>query len=190
MKDPKNILVPTDFSRTSRVALDYAIQFARKNRSQITLLHVVPSRPSAFAGAEDLALEEELKRGGAEQLSKLVKALTSKSVPIDIAVRFGNPTMEIVHAARELRSDLIVLCSHRRRGLQHLLRGSVGKGVIQHAPCPVFLLGKREHELLSPIDKWRPMLQATGCGNIGCGHPKAGQQYNDNDHAIRTAPAA
>ena len=175
MQEPKKILVPTDFSRTSRVALDYAMQFASESGSQITLLHVVPSRRSAFAGANDLGLEEELKRGGAEQLSKLVKTLTKKSGQVNIAVSFGNPTMEIVHAAQDLKIDLIIMSAQRRRALQHLLVGSVAEGVVQHAPCEVLLLGKREHQLLAPIDRWTRMLQPSPCGFIECSQPKARQ---------------
>ena len=61
-----------------------------------------------------------------------------------IAVRPGRPATEIVEAARELAADLIVIATHGRTGLQHVLLGSVAENVVRHAPCPVLTV--REHE--------------------------------------------
>ena len=138
-----------DFSKVSRIALPYALAFARESGACVTLLHVVPTKNSASAGADDLELEEELRRGGATQLSALIQALAGNEVSADMLVRIGNPTVETVHAAKELKADLIIISTHGRTGLRHLLLGSVAEGVMRHSPCPVLVVRKREHGFLT-----------------------------------------
>ena len=79
-------------------------------------------------------------------------------MPCDLLVRIGNPAAEIVSVARLLKSDLIVISTHGRTGLKHLLLGSVAETVLRHAPCPVLIVRNREqfHESQNHIaaKKW------------------------------------
>jgi nucleotide-binding universal stress UspA family protein len=144
----KNILVPVDFSTCSKKALQYAIPFARKFNATLTLLYVVQSNyfpGGEFSGGYDFArLEKELRESGEHQLARLVSEELDESVPVKTSVRVGQPVAEILSAARELESDLILLSTHGRTGLKHVFLGSVAENVLRHAPCPVLVV--REHE--------------------------------------------
>jgi len=141
-----SILVPTDLSSESKRALHYALSFAKEFGASVTLLHVVHAKCTALGRASDLALEDELRRGGASQLNALAHRFLGDEVPCDLLVRIGNPAAEIVSVARGLKSDLIVISTHGRTGLKHLLLGSVAETVLRHAPCPVLIVRSRQPE--------------------------------------------
>jgi universal stress protein A len=136
--------VPTDFSKGSRRALPYALAFAKRSGASITLLHVVHGKCSAIGRVADLALEEELKQGGAKKLNALVQQLLGDQVLTQMAVRIGSPAMEIVRAAHDLNADLIIISTRGRTGLKHLLLGSVTEAVIRHSPCPALVVREWE----------------------------------------------
>jgi universal stress protein A len=76
----------------------------------------------------------------AEQVRSQVKAVTQVCV--------GNPARAIVQTARDLPADLIVIATHGRTGLKHVLLGSVAEHVVQRAPCPVLIVRENEYEIL------------------------------------------
>jgi nucleotide-binding universal stress UspA family protein len=61
----------------------------------------------------------------------------------------GSPTLEIVEMARSLPADLIVISTHGRTGLKHVVLGSVAEHVVRRAPCPVLVVREEEHEILA-----------------------------------------
>jgi nucleotide-binding universal stress UspA family protein len=72
-----------------------------------------------------------------------------KSVPLESIIRVGVATSGIVEAAKHLDIDLVILATHGRSGLAHVLLGSTAERVVRHAPCPVLVLREREREFVT-----------------------------------------
>jgi nucleotide-binding universal stress UspA family protein len=137
------ILVPTDFSVDADAAVRYALELARPFGARVHLLHVVDDPfaagmwSSEIYAADVAGLLADLKRDAGARLDR--------SVPPDAAhvsreVRGGNPTRQILDAARDHGADLIVMGTHGRTGIAHVVMGSVAERVLRHAPCPVLSL--------------------------------------------------
>ena len=137
------ILVPTDFSAASDAALTYARSLARQFGASINLVHVFedPLATSAFLGdgtiTLPLDLRESLERAANEQLATR-HAQHVGTLPLSSTDLLIGPTAKrIVEHADETRADLIVMATHGRGGLGHLLLGSVAEKVVRTAKCPV-----------------------------------------------------
>jgi nucleotide-binding universal stress UspA family protein len=137
----RRILVPVDFSPSSDHALAAALDLAGKLGARLFLLHVVPiPLPGWEVYGHEFAPEQLIEKGreGAErELGALAAARSSGAVPIEPLVRVGMPFLEIIAAAREIGADLIVMGTHGRTGLAHVLIGSVAERVVRGSPCPV-----------------------------------------------------
>lgn len=146
------ILVPIDFSECSRKALQYALPLARQHAASVILLHVVPPAHggSEYIGFNFAEMEAKLIAAGEKDLAQLALDASCGQVPTGAFVRVGQPADEIVGLARSLPADLIVISTHGQTGLRHVLLGSVAEHVVQRAPCPVFVVREREHEILVP----------------------------------------
>jgi universal stress protein A len=147
----KHLLVPIDFSECSKKALQYAIPLAKEHEAAITLLYVVtPVYGTGEYGALDYGeLEVSMRQGGEKELAKLAEEEVRGQIPTGLLVRTGSPAHEIIEAARRLPADLIVISTHGRTGLKHVLLGSVAEQVVRTAPCPVFVVRELEHEILA-----------------------------------------
>lgn len=147
----KKILVPIDFSECSKKALRYAVPFAKEHDAAITLLYVVPANYAIgeYGGIDYASLEAEMRASGEKQLSTLTVDEVREEVSADTMVRTGSVAAEIISAARNLPADLIILSTHGRTGLKHVLLGSVTEHVVRHAPCPVLVVREREHEFVA-----------------------------------------
>jgi universal stress protein A len=148
----KKILVPIDFSDCSKKALQYAIPFARQFGAALTLLNVVQiTYPTGELGpvAPPVA-ENEAHEASQTALDALVKREVGAGLPTATEVRFGQPAEEIVLAAGELDIDLIVISTHGRTGLKHILLGSTTEHVVRRAPCPVLTVREHEHDFVPP----------------------------------------
>jgi len=149
MIDLRRILVPIDFSPPARAALSYAAALAQKFGSEVVLLHVVQDLagflPDAVAVAPiALPPAEQLAAAVRQGLEHFVQESKLPGAPLRQEVREGVPHAEIVEFAREERFDLIVMGTHGRGGLSHMLLGSVTEKVMRTAPCPVLTV--REHQ--------------------------------------------
>lgn len=145
----KRILVPVDFSDCSRKALQYAIPFARQFGAGITMLFVIqPYMPISDMVPLDIETIESRMRETAEKELAALKDTIEPDVKSDTAVRMGNPHLEIVRAAQDLNADLIIVSTHGRTGLSHVLMGSTTERVVRHAKCPVMVLREQEHEFV------------------------------------------
>ena len=147
-----NILVPVDFSPCSKKAVRYALAFATEHKAALTLLYVVP--PPAypvgeFGGIEYGNLLVDMRAAGEKQLTAMANDEVGDEAPVDTVVRSGAPAREIIEAARQLNTDIIVISTHGHTGLKHVLLGSVAEHVIRGAPCPVLVVREREHEILA-----------------------------------------
>ncbi|HVY71082.1 MAG TPA: universal stress protein [Verrucomicrobiae bacterium] len=146
----RRILVPVDFSDCSQKALQYALPLARSQQAALTLAHVVhPVYTVGEYGALDTAqIEATMKAGAEKELAKLAASASGEGPPVNTVVRIGPPAREIIEVANDLAADLIVISTHGRTGLKHILLGSVAEQVVRHAPCPVLVVREREREII------------------------------------------
>lgn len=141
----KKILVPTDFSESSKKSFNYAAAFAEQFKAAILLLHVVepyPTLPEA-----PLMYLDDLQKLAVKQAENHLKSLVeslSPRVPVEILVEVGQNWSTIADVARERAVDLVILSTHGRTGLAHVVLGSVAEKITRHAPCPVLVV--RNHE--------------------------------------------
>ena len=138
----RRILVATDFSKTSRKAVAAAIDLAKANRASLTILHayvpLVPLVPEQYieAGTWD-RIDVESRRWADDQLTKLAQRARKSGVRATAMLIVGDPSRQIVRAARRTHADLIVVGTHGRRGLSKFFLGSVAERVIATATRPV-----------------------------------------------------
>jgi universal stress protein A len=134
----KRILVPTDFSDCSRTAIVYATALATIYQAKIFLLHVIETSvysldTSLIPPGDPFGLREKL----VEMTEKEVALLKGRGFDVNGDCVIGLPAIEIVRAVQEKKADLVVMGTHGRTGLSHILLGSTAERVIQRAPCPV-----------------------------------------------------
>jgi nucleotide-binding universal stress UspA family protein len=151
----RRILCPVDFSETSDLASRYAVALAEANGAEVTLLHVVAPVIAALPGEAVLpdvaqANIDELADACRERLAATIGGLAQSGVTLQYRVVSGVPFVEIIRVAREMESDLIVMGSHGRTGLGHLLIGSVAERVVRKAPCPVLTVRNPQHQFVMP----------------------------------------
>lgn len=135
------ILVPIDFSEFSDKALRSALIYCDKFGAELHLLHVLENRISGPAFGMGLAVplhEEESSAEVMKELEKLPKDPGERTI-IRAAVK-GSPFQAIVDYAKENGIELIVLGTHGRTGISHVLLGSVAENVSRHAPCSVMIV--------------------------------------------------
>ncbi len=131
----QTIVVTTDFSANSAVAVRPAIEIARKFSGRILLVHALEAAvPGPDAVPEDMASLAAMTR---EQLQEFGAREIGAQVPWTAEVVFGPPYVAITDAASRHQADLIVVATHGRTGLPHLLLGSVAERVARTADCPV-----------------------------------------------------
>ncbi len=139
-----SILVPIDFSDYSMNALDYAIDFAQKFKAKLNLIFVIEPiiYPTDFTFGEILPpnYEPKLEQNAEDELKKLAEDKIGDKIEYEIVTRTGRPFLEIISAARELNTDLIIIATHGTTGVEHLLFGSTAEKVVKKAPCPVLTL--------------------------------------------------
>jgi nucleotide-binding universal stress UspA family protein len=155
MIELRRILVPTDFGRSSLTALTYGAEFAGRFGAELTLLHVVQDlallMPDALLAAPVPApAVEQLTQAARQALESLVRDQKLEALAPKTEVRTGAPFVEIIACARETDTDLIVMGTHGRGGLAHVLLGSVAEKVVRKAPCPVLTVRHPEHEFVHP----------------------------------------
>lgn len=138
----RRLLVPVDFSDSSLRALRHAASLAADSGGSLTIVHVVAADYGWLEiGREEYReLDKSLQNQAVKELRALAGANVPKDVPTDLEVRIGRPADEIVAAAIEAKSDLIILSTQGRTGLDRYLIGSVAERVARIAPCPVYLM--------------------------------------------------
>jgi nucleotide-binding universal stress UspA family protein len=139
------ILVPTDFSTLAERAVEWAASLADHYQAEILLLHVLPT--AATLWTPDLAVDRQLEQTLAEfwahteaRLEQMATGIQARGKKVTPLVVHGQPFHEICTAATGHQVDLIVMGTHGRTGLSHVLLGSVAERVGRHAPCPVLLV--------------------------------------------------
>ena len=142
------ILVPVDFSAPAEKALRYAVSFARQFAAKIALLHVrpIPYYPAEMGGFPTVIPADEPPTEKVQARLDADASLVPPEMRDRTLLRTGAAYDEICKAARELEADMIIIATHGRTGLKHILLGSTTERVVRHAPCPVLVVREHEHE--------------------------------------------
>jgi universal stress protein A len=139
----QHFLVPVDFSEDAEQALEYAIRLAKKLSARLTLLHVIHSVPLWTEGDMGRALPDtylsELEAVAQRHLAQLRQRVVDAGLTGDMLVVHGVPFQTIIDIAGNRQINLIIMGTHGRTGLRHVLLGSVAEKVIRLAPCPVLV---------------------------------------------------
>lgn len=147
----KKILVPVDFSEPSEQALTYALRFATEFGAELTLLYVLEeSGVGAYAEVALNREESDEKLSTAKASLHALESLVKGSGPVKIRsrIRHGPAAHQIVEAAKEFDTDLIVIATHGYTGWKHFCIGSTTESVVRTAPCPVFVVREKEHDFI------------------------------------------
>jgi nucleotide-binding universal stress UspA family protein len=136
----RQLLIPIDFSDYSEQALRWGISLAQKYGAQLLLLHVIPAVLEEVSARESAGeqLVIDLTAKVEAQLHEMARQGLREGVAVHVQVADGEPAEAILQMAREERVDLIVMGTHGRTGLSHLLLGSTAEAVVRAASCPVF----------------------------------------------------
>jgi universal stress protein A len=138
MKKVEKILAPTDLSELSRVGLEYALELASGWGAEVTVYLVANAGELASYKASSL---EDLLAKHQQALSGFLNEHFAKLLPlveVHEKVEIGSPATNIIAEAENQGSDLIVMSTHDRTGLAHVLMGSVTEQVVRNSGCPVF----------------------------------------------------
>ncbi len=140
----KRVLVAVDFSAVSANAMRYAVAVARQFSATLDVVNALRPDDIELPANASAQYGEEMRQGALQkrrkELSKFVKQHAAKLTDVNEFVRLGSPTEEVIEAAKELHADLIVIGTHGRTGLKHLLVGSVAESVLRHADVPVLCI--------------------------------------------------
>ncbi len=150
------ILVPVDFSDTSRAALSFAVQWASDQNAELVLLHVEAGLDKEIQNRIEQAPDESVVEDAinfdehalmeAYELERVRCAEAGKvlgDIPVQVRVTGGSWIEVALQMVDELQLDLIVTATHGRKGLRGLLWGSVSEQLVNKAPCSVFIVKPR-----------------------------------------------
>ncbi len=149
MIEIRSILAPTDFSPHAAGALRYAAGLAERLGATLHLLHVLPDVVVPVGPDPTLtpSLPPEYYTETEEQsrlaLLKMLDPAGGGIRSSEVAVRWGSPVDAIVAFAADQKIDLVVIATHGRTGLSHVLLGSVAERIVREAPCPVLTIRDR-----------------------------------------------
>lgn len=136
----RHVLMATDFSECSGIALETAIDLARRYDAALTLVHVfaLPVYPYMDLVPMVIDIETPAREGASEGLQKALAAARTQFPSAKAVLKQAAAAWEqILATARELGADLIVLGTHGRTGVSHALIGSVAERVVRHSHVPV-----------------------------------------------------
>lgn len=161
-----SILVPIDFSKHSRSALQHAVQLASVLNARLSLLHVVEETlHPAFYGIALRSIydaDPEIESKAVKRMKEILAEIDGQS-EADFEARPGSAAREIAAYAEEKRSDMIVIGTHGLTGLEHFLMGSTTERVVRRAECPVFTVKSFGKSVLdSQVDTGDEIRSATG----------------------------
>jgi nucleotide-binding universal stress UspA family protein len=141
----QKILVTTDLSEFSLAAMDYAATLGLLYSSDLSMLYVAepPGLKSPKAGRSGDGTQQKALEDGAQLLAKFVEKNVNPDTNVRQLVRLGNPASEICRFVAEEHIDLVVMATHGRTGLKHVLMGSVAEKVVRMSPAPVLTVKPR-----------------------------------------------
>ncbi|MGR3294383.1 MAG: universal stress protein [Candidatus Scalindua sp.] len=142
----KRIIVPIDFSDCSRKALEYAIATAKAHNSKLTILHVYeesfiePYVNAANSEEEAGEIMKAIEQVNETKYDEFLKTIDLRGVEYDKLLVKGIPEAEIVEIAMEQQADLVVMGTHGRAGIKHILIGSTAEEVVRAVHCDIIIV--------------------------------------------------
>lgn len=142
-----NIVCPVDFSEYTEGILRYAVSIAKKYDARLHLLHVIPNLNyftpyESFLTPENLVLiEKNIEKEIEKDFEKIVKNI---DMPVKKIIKTGVTFVEIIDYVKEENIDLVVMGTHGRSGIEHILIGSVAEKILRRSPCPVLTVRPKE----------------------------------------------
>jgi nucleotide-binding universal stress UspA family protein len=142
--DIRHILAPMDFSDYLKDAIHYALELAQTFGAKLSLLHVDELPPYPIEGfvpsTMGADLLNELERQASAELAQVLPQAQEAKIEVTRSVVIGSPFQKIIETAEAEHVDLIVMATHSRTGLSHLIIGSVAERAVRTAPCPVLTI--------------------------------------------------
>ena len=143
----KKILCPLDFSDVSKKLLDFSIAFTQTYQAKLVLLHVI-DHPHLYDNYQILAItpteiSDKLEKQAQEELSRIANKVKSK-IKVEMFVKQGKPFIEIIRAAKDIDADLVIIGSHGKSAIAHVLIGSTTEKVARKAPCAVLIFREKK----------------------------------------------
>jgi len=142
----KHIMLPVDFSAHSDRAMEYAAWLAHVCHATVHLVHIVANPADAMyepADAPHWVLVEHAQQKATTRLEQAVRTAFPTDGPHRTHVAVGDPYEKLMEVAREIPADLIVMSTHGRGGVAHLVMGSVAEKIVRHAQCPVLVVRRQ-----------------------------------------------
>ena len=144
----KTILFATDFSESSDHAFQYALTMAKQFDSRLVVIHVI-NEPVDLRGfyvphISFDKLEEEIEQGAQKMMEKFCRTHIVDFTNYECSVIPGIPYDEIINKAEDVNADLIIMGTHGRTGLDHVLFGSTTEKVVRKSPVPVMTIRIKE----------------------------------------------
>lgn len=137
------ILFPTDFSESAENAARYAISLAKKYGGKLYIVHIVePFTYTTDFGLDYSVQYKEMEATARRLLDEFVTSIQRNNLNAEGVLLSGEPFVEIIKYAKREQVDLIVMGTHGRTGLEHMLLGSVAEKVVRKSPCPVLTVKK------------------------------------------------
>jgi nucleotide-binding universal stress UspA family protein len=151
----KTVLVPTDFSDASESALNYGKAVAQAFGASLHLVHVMEDLLAHAWAAEVYVasmpqLRDEIEKESRQRLAGMLTDEERQRFRVETALLAGNPFVEIVRYAKTHEINLIVMGTHGRGPIAHMLLGSVAEKVVRKSPCPVLTVREAQHEFVMP----------------------------------------
>ena len=151
----KTVLVPTDFSDASESALRYGKAMAEAFGASLHVVHVMEDLLAHAWAAEVYVssmpqLRDEIEKEPRQRLGALLTEAERTAFRAETALLAGNPFLEIIRYAKAHGVDLIVMGTHGRGPIAHMLLGSVAEKVVRKSPCPVLTVRDSQHEFVMP----------------------------------------
>lgn len=132
----KHIVVPTDFGEIAEHAVDMAVDLAAKYGAKLTLVHVYAIPTPAYAEAFAWPVEE-IEKAAKDALERELAKIRARHPDTHAVLEVGAAYDRIVEVVKSRGADLVVMGTHGRRGLPHLVLGSVAEKVVRLSPVPV-----------------------------------------------------
>lgn len=139
----KKILAPTDLSELSKRGLRYALEMARDDSATVIVYHIIDFGGDWHNRLADHGPSRDLLEESGRILDKFLAdhfADCIDLVEVSRVVEFGAPHKSIVEKAASEKVDMIVMSTHGRTGVDHLILGSTAEKVVARTPCPVLII--------------------------------------------------
>ncbi|MBI4515235.1 MAG: universal stress protein [Deltaproteobacteria bacterium] len=143
VKGFKRIMLPIDFSVHCDQAGPYAAWFAEMSQGTVHLVHVIGNPADPLYEPEQVphwTMVEHAEKKAQELIEKAAQECLPANCPRQFHILHGDPYEKLIEAAAGIEPDLIVMSTHGRGGVVHLVMGSVAEKVVRHASCPVFVI--------------------------------------------------